>query len=376
MRALIHQPRHGRRVSLLDVAGRPLIARQLQWLRAMGARIAVEIDPHPASQAVAEWLEENALGQDVELVLTPTAAGPRTAAARLGWGGRFLAVPADVLCSFDPCDLFRAGRGDQIGHLPRAIADADRARVELVDLDAEGCPGHCMLPGAGVAITDEKVAFAATEMVLEGSFRGPWSVPVHADERSPGVFVARGAVVAPEAELIAPVYVGAGAFVGEGARLGPAVVVGDRAVVAPYSLLRHARVEAETFVTSAVVAEDTIVSDDALRPIGVEAPVSRPRKPRVSLAARLLALALLVVAWPYAALRRRLVSAARGRLHLVGLAAHDALPGVLSIDEALVPTDASDEERGRARAWYAASKSRRLDFYLGASLLLRRLRAA
>lgn len=376
MRALIHQPRHGARTSLLDVAGRPLIARQLQWLRAMGCNIAVEIDPHPEAQVLAEWLEQDALGQDVELALTPRAAGPRTAAHRLGWGGRFMAVPADALCNFDPFDLFRAGRGAQVGHIPRAMAEATRARIELVDLDAPGDAEHCMLPGSGLVIAGEASAFAATKLVLEGRLRGPWSVPVHADERRPGVFVARGAVVAEDAQLIAPVYVGAGAFVAEGARVGPAVVIGDRAVVPPFSLLRDTQVEPDTFATAAIVAEQAVVSASGVRNIGGHTEPTPLPAPPISRAARILALALLVVAWPFRAWRRRLWSVTRGQLHLIGLAEHDAVPGVLTIDEALVPTDATDEERGRARAWYAASKSRRLDLYLGASLMLRRMRAA
>lgn len=325
MDALIHLSRDGVRPSLHDVAGRPLIARQLQWLRACRCRrIAVEIDASPEAVELAEWLEGDELGVGVELVLTRAPLGPEAVAERLGWSGPFLALDARVFCSFDPSIL--VGAPSTVVSLPGG------ATVRWIVGDGE--PGRLELDGVGRLVRSQEEALAVGIAAMTGELYGaavPWRVPMHGAERAPGVWIARGAHVDEGAELVAPVFVGAGAYVEAGTRLGPGVVVAPQVVVA------RGTVAARRWLASS------------------------PRPSSAGALGRLLALLLLVLSWPWRGGRQALTSVARGERPWVGLREEGAL---LPVDTRLVAADAGSLERARAAHWYRANRSVGVDLGL------------
>lgn len=102
---------------LFDVAGVPLIARQIDWLRAVGASpIVVEIGDDEGSGELCDWI----LDVDEDgLMMVPTSSplGPRALAARAGSpeGIPFLAVPENVIGDGDLLDVFlKSARGGAI----------------------------------------------------------------------------------------------------------------------------------------------------------------------------------------------------------------------------------------------------------------------
>jgi hypothetical protein len=82
----------------------------------------------------------------------------------------------------------------------------------------------------------------------EGSSRDP--IQIHAAEREPLVWLARGARIEAGARIVPPVLIGAGAVVCAGAEVGPNAFVGDRAVV-----------EAGASLVDSVVAAGIIVGE-------------------------------------------------------------------------------------------------------------------
>ncbi|KYF57956.1 hypothetical protein BE08_15015, partial [Sorangium cellulosum] len=64
MYAIIARVAESPDAGLFSIAGRPLVSRQLQWLREIQCRrVAVQIGADAASMAVAAWLSEHdALG--------------------------------------------------------------------------------------------------------------------------------------------------------------------------------------------------------------------------------------------------------------------------------------------------------------------------
>src|SRR5580704_11913832 len=86
---------------LFPIAGQPLIARQLQWMRALGYQdIAVEIGPDAASMEMARGLkEESALGVEVTLVMAGRHLTPREIARRAGFpeDAPVVALPSTVV---------------------------------------------------------------------------------------------------------------------------------------------------------------------------------------------------------------------------------------------------------------------------------------
>lgn len=91
-----------------DVAGRMLVARQVDWLVAVGASpIVIEIGEDEGSSDVADWVLESEIDG---LVMIPTSAplGPRGLAERAGspTGVPFLAVPENIVGDGDLLHTF------------------------------------------------------------------------------------------------------------------------------------------------------------------------------------------------------------------------------------------------------------------------------
>jgi hypothetical protein len=65
---------------------------------------------------------------------------------------------------------------------------------------------------------------------------------------APGIWVGRQVRIHPEAQLLAPVYLGEGTLVRRGARVGPYVAVGSHSVLDRACVVEHAVVLADTYV--------------------------------------------------------------------------------------------------------------------------------
>ena len=105
MIAVIHQVPNAPTKGMLNVAGRPLVDRQLEWLFAAGCeRVVVELGEDAAGAEVATWLAEDLrFGREIRVVSSGIALGPREAArlADVDSHAPLLALPADMLCRGD-----------------------------------------------------------------------------------------------------------------------------------------------------------------------------------------------------------------------------------------------------------------------------------
>jgi hypothetical protein len=259
-------------VALLPIAGRPVIARQIQWLRALGcSAIAVEIGHGEGASETARWLSENdALGAVVHLSLAARKVDPREIALRAGLAADqpLLVVPAGVL-----------GGGEIAALLTPCVGDTTIALAPPAPLVGALVGGELLLlapPGAlrvrirvegpswGVRVRSHDDALALSSAAIarllprpEGSLRDP--IQIHAAEREPGVWLSRGARIEPGARLIAPVLIGAGAVVRAGAQVGPNAFVGDRAVVESGASLVDSVAAAGTIVGEGVRLERSVM---------------------------------------------------------------------------------------------------------------------
>lgn len=247
MRALIYEPDQRAGIGALDIAGLPLVMRQLQWLRELGIEeVVVEVAAHPsASERGAVLLGNDPLTARVEVVPTAAPIGLDALAARAGIGDDepFLALPADLLLHADfPLDAaparFVIAPPAFAGELPPvSLALRTRAR----EPDGEGTN----VSGWALTIHDLATAHALTCAVLEGKAEG---VLLHAAEVRSGIWLARGARVAEDAILVAPVLLESEARVFAKAHLGPNVVVGKRALIERDVVLSEVQVEPETLI--------------------------------------------------------------------------------------------------------------------------------
>ena len=293
MNALIHLVPGSPGAALLSVAGRPLLLRQIQWLRAVGCeRIVVELPPQ-ADDIVAA-LDAEPLGPGVERVPT-SGLDPRALAQACGLGKRVLAVPADVIGDGDLVRLMLSSpSSDVFAHFDRPPR-CRRLGLACVSLLGDGdTPLVTRGPGWAVRLRSEDEAFKLTLAVLDGqlpsSTSGLWPVQVHATRIRSGVWVARGAEIHDSAQLIRPVFIGANAVVARDAVVGPAVVVGDDALVSSWSRVRSAAIEAG----ASVEASSDIVDARIVAP--AHPTTSPPRRgPRLVLGLALLTLVGLAV---------------------------------------------------------------------------------
>jgi hypothetical protein len=437
MQAVISLREARARVATLPLAGRPLLARQIQWLLGAGFdRIAVELDAHAESDAAASWLAVDPLGAMVRQVLTASPIDPADVVLRAGFDVKrpFLVLPADVLGDVDLTDAMRASPDDDVVMTlspPTALKSKLRgatvrvARPHPVGTVAVRSEGW----GAAIARLDDAMSLGA--LALSGTITG---MLVHAAETSPGVWIARGASVSPEAKLRAPVYVGVDALVRAGAILGPNAQLGDRVVVERDATVREAWVSEGTTVGEGVAVERCAAIGGSIAPLDGDRAVAlgdpllldAPAKSAVPWSDRAVAAMLLVALVPltllgalvaaargrgyvrriadaradrFAVLRRgasgvgildlapALVDVIEGHRTLLGvaprvpsekvslnlrLAASAAPCGAIAVDHALCPADADEVTIARATAWYAHARTRRLDLSLLLLLLRRR----
>ncbi|WP_437960436.1 hypothetical protein WME76_12865 [Sorangium sp. So ce119] len=326
MYAIIERVAESPDAGLFSIAGRPLVSRQLQWLREIRCRrVAVQIGADAASMAVAAWLSEHdALGADVALVLAASPLSPRGVARRAGFPDDvpLVVVPATVLGGGDLAPMIAAAapRGLSIRLEPPA-AVAGRVDAAVVRVLGAGDAGDARAdeavgPSWGALVRSQADALALSAAVLSGRISsdpadGPRAIIVHAAERSPGVWAGRGALISQTAELTPPVFVGARAVVCAGARVGPSVVIGREAVVESGAALSNAVVHDETIVGVGVsfshveLAPHRAVRLSDRARLDVDDPLvlgQRGGAPGPALLARALALLLLVLLAPLGAL--------------------------------------------------------------------------
>lgn len=323
MFAVIYQIPARPGVGMIDVAGRPLVERQLQWLRAAGCeRVALEVGTEPECGALARFLDENeALRADVSLVLSRRPLGPREIARRAGHssGAPFIALPADVLGDGDLTLLFRAASSGG------ALALADPPPLPGVELEAgivrligDRYEHPAVVEGAGWAarVGSPREAMAIGSAALLGRLPCEggghvWSIQVHASEVAPGIWLARGARVDPAAEIVAPVLIGPEAVIRAGARVGPDAFIGERAVIEADAWVVGSIVKAGTIVGEGLLLRSCVVSPMGVTELdnGTTAPLEDSlliggvrARAAASWASRLIALAALIVVAPAAAL--------------------------------------------------------------------------
>lgn len=288
MYAVILPPLHDPRDGLRRVAGRPILLRQLAWLRSLGVdRVAVAFTG-PIPPAVLATLESDPLGLDA-IPVGHTAPEPREVVLRAGLRATSarLVIGATTIGDADLMALFRVETElslmaplsppsalEECTPRPFAILDRSR-RLQVV--------GPAEVPGWAATVPDDARARRLGALVLDGTL----PLEVHASEIEPGIWISRGARVHRSAELIAPTLVGPDAVIEAKARVGPGSDIGARSVVARGSVLAECMLDDDTVVGEGVLLHRVHGSpglavglDDGQR-IAVESAVlgrrSRPR---------------------------------------------------------------------------------------------------
>jgi hypothetical protein len=252
-------------VALLPIAGRPLLLRQMQWLRACGFdRVAVEVVAGRAAEEITACLRGDALGWDAAVVEHPTRSDPLDVARRAGFaeGVPILAIPGDVIGAGDLAQAYARVSScvadhpsSKRGEMPIALRRppfflaAAPASLQMLDVPSEARHRGLSIEGWGARITCASDAIALGAAALEKDHDAD-NLLLHASETSPGVWVGRGARIQDGAQVRPPVLIGAGAMVRAGATVGPRTFVGERAVI-----------ERGAVLSDAIVADDTIVGE-------------------------------------------------------------------------------------------------------------------
>jgi NDP-sugar pyrophosphorylase family protein len=301
---------------MLSIAGRPLIERQLQWLRAVGChRVALEIGTDPESSELACWLsEKEALGADVAIVLASRPLGAAEVAQRAGFppGVPYLAVPGDVIGDGDLTLLYRVANASGAWAMtspPEGTPHPlESGVVRLIGARREHPK---IVDGAGwtarVRTVREAMTLGSAALMKRLPEQGgphAWCIQMHASEIEPGIWIARGATVDPGAKLTAPVLIGTDAIVRSGAQVGPDAFIGDRAVIEADAVVADATVEPGTIVGEGMELRGCVASPWSVTELagGESASLEdsllighRDRRPKAPLPSRAAALALLFV---------------------------------------------------------------------------------
>ncbi|CAN5553364.1 hypothetical protein BH09MYX1_BH09MYX1_24190 [soil metagenome] len=407
-----HAPRPD--VATFDIAGRPLVIRQLQWLRAIGCTtIVVEIGDDAVSERIAQIIEErDAAGSGV--FVTAAAASAREVALRAGVPREapLLVLDGDTIGVADPKSLFAMG-GDVAAAFdapPPAIAELERGGMEVIRGHGSGAPSDTSIASWAVRIRSPRDAWLLGCAVLSHSADGgAFPLMVHGFERSPGIWLARGAHVERGAVLVAPVFLGASVEVLDGAIVGPGAIVGERVILGDGVRVTDSVIEPETLVAEGLVLARCIAGPGRLSEwegeddfdVDGELLGTVSNRAVVPLASRGIALGCLLALAPLlpaALVSKRakgvlgaLTEVARGSRYLVGVTrdldpdeiseapsmlvanAERCPRGAFDIESRLSPDDADGETVLRARAWYAGAKSPLVDLKL---LFQRRMGAA
>lgn len=252
MCALIHEVEAHPGVGALDIAGRPLLLRQLQFLRDVGVEdVFVEVaeGPHALERAQV-LLSSDPLTARVQVLPSARALGPAELARRAGFSENelFLSVPAtlmlhaklDLQVQAPTRYLLSAPLSTHASSTAVDLSSRLPSASEATTMEADGWGFHVQHPDHA-----HTLACAA----LEGHAPG---IIVHGAEIKPGIWYARGARVSSDAQLTGPVLIGPDCRVFAGAKIGPRTVLGQAVIV-----------EREAAVTESSVAPHTIVGEAA-----------------------------------------------------------------------------------------------------------------
>lgn len=154
---------------LFAIAGRPLILRQIEWLRATGARrVAVEVEEGPSGRALASLLDNSfGLGRSLAVVSSERLIGAREIARRADFNDEkpIVAIPADLVGDGDLRLVVRAA--NRYGAIalfepPTALRQMARGTVRVMrsapgagwEATVVGAPGvgPAMVRGPGWAV--------------------------------------------------------------------------------------------------------------------------------------------------------------------------------------------------------------------------------
>lgn len=421
MYAVIHEVESNSTHGLIPIAGRPLVARQIQWLRSARCQgIAVQIGLSAESVALGQWLAHgDAIGTNVRLVLSGKQLSPREIARRAGFpdAGTLLAIPADVLCGGD-IEALRAHARPQgsVVALPAPPALADVFDGSAIRVIGHAPPEPHLGEAWAIRVRSLADAFTIAVSALEGRLerRSENGILLHASERGRGIWVGRGVQIDPSAQLVAPILIGANAVICAGARVGPRVFLGERSVVERRTQLANALVAPATIIGADLdlsgVALDARGTQDLFT--GEHATIDetlllarRDKQHRGNIFGRSLAailLALFAPIWIIAQILKKrrfsradrfstfyredglwdaLVQTFRGQRSFIGLGAWNGeLPeqmppilfwksmgaprGFITIDSSLAPEGADASIRLRARVYYLHEKNLALDLRL------------
>ncbi len=362
------------------VVGTPLLVHQMNWLIQSGVtRIVVNRVADADRGARARAIDSGSLGE--KLVAIPSAA-PLTALELSRRAGASDAVAVVVPHA-------ALGNVDLTAATALALARGCDVRVEVGDAHVTvvhlgGAREEELLAADGWlrVVTGEVAAHRLTLEVLRGRVDG---LVVRGTEVTPGIFRARGAVVADGAELEAPCLIGPDCFVASGARVGPGAVLDAKVVVEAGAIVEDARVGEGVVVGQGVtIAHAHATGTQILVHGGVDVTIDDPllttaRGENDWLARATAALVLAVVAKP-ARIANVATSAvqtleriATGEGRWFGFADADK-PCLLDVSPGLVADTTDEESRAAARALYIAKKSPRLDASLAATVVLGWLR--
>lgn len=283
MLAVIHRTSSHESPALLSIAGKPLLYRQLQWLRAIGCdKVIVEIPRGRVGEALRRRIElDDVIIPGTVWVESDTPLSMRNIAKQAGAANQaFLAIPDDVLGDGDlSAILVKGGLASSIA-LWESPFNRGLNRLVSVRVVSTIQAKSCMMAGPGwaVRIRNEHDAWKLTLQLLDGTRKaGPntcWAVQIHGVEERPGVWIARGAKVHPLSVIEGPALIGPGVTIGRGAKLGPKVVVEENAFIGQDTLLRHTHVSSGTIVPDGMLVEDAMLTPGWV--LDLEAP-SRPR---------------------------------------------------------------------------------------------------
>jgi hypothetical protein len=241
MRALIFEVSEAVGAGGLDIAGRPLVVRQLQWLRDLGIEeVVIELAQSKTSAECAETLlGSEPLFSRCTVIPTRAPLGCEGLARRAGLPADelFLALPANTLVHAH-FELPTRAIGLAIA-LPTFAPPGAAPTLVFRTLARPPTGEPEPTVGWAISVLDAALAHAASCALLERALVGPL---VHAAEVRPGIWLARGARVSEDALLVPPVLVDRDARVFSKARVGPNVIVGAGAVVEREAVLSEVRV--------------------------------------------------------------------------------------------------------------------------------------
>lgn len=219
---------------LWSVAGRPLLARQLEWFYDLGVdEIVVELGVADADREVERWLRSSPLGIRVRALVCEAPRGDvRALAERAGVRPDIpvIQIFADTVARADLIGSFAAAAdGGVTITLARSDSQLPPARLAIAR-PGEAASLTAQAPGWGTTLGSPADALRLTSALLRagGNDHG---LTVHGVEIAPQVWAGRGAWVDPRAALVGPAFIADGAWVQAGATVGPNCVVGERAVI-------------------------------------------------------------------------------------------------------------------------------------------------